>query len=150
MIYLANFLVFFFAFCMTEFLAWFIHKYVMHGFLWVLHRDHHQKDPHSFFELNDFFFCFFAVLGSTSMIIGWDGFTWPFYIGLGITAYGFTYLTVHDIFIHRRFKIFGKTENNYLKAIRFSHKMHHRHTDKEDGEAFGLLWVPRKYFRRNN
>ena len=26
-----------------EFMAWFTHKYIMHGFLWVLHKDHHKK-----------------------------------------------------------------------------------------------------------
>ena len=25
-----------------EGITWFVHKYVMHGFLWVLHEDHHQ------------------------------------------------------------------------------------------------------------
>ena len=150
MTYFVNFLVFLFAFCFTEFLAWFIHKYIMHGFLWVLHRGHHQKNPHSFFELNDFFFVFFGILGSSSMIVGWENFTGPFYIGLGITAYGFTYLTVHDIFIHKRFKIFGNTESSYFKAVRYAHKMHHRHLNKHEGEAFGLLWVPKKYFKRDN
>ena len=40
-------------FLFMEFVAWFTHKYVMHGLLWVLHRDHHQKDHDSFWERND-------------------------------------------------------------------------------------------------
>ncbi|HBT09596.1 MAG TPA: beta-carotene hydroxylase, partial [Leeuwenhoekiella sp.] len=36
--------VFLLTFTIMEFMAWFTHKYVMHGFLWVLHRDHHHKD----------------------------------------------------------------------------------------------------------
>jgi len=32
------------AFLFMEFVAWFTHKYVMHGFLWVLHKDHHHRD----------------------------------------------------------------------------------------------------------
>ena len=31
------------AFCFTEFTAWFNHKYIMHGPLWFLHKDHHKK-----------------------------------------------------------------------------------------------------------
>ncbi len=30
------------AFVLMEGVAWFTHKYVMHGFLWSIHRDHHQ------------------------------------------------------------------------------------------------------------
>ncbi|MEI9946719.1 MAG: hypothetical protein WDN26_21175 [Chitinophagaceae bacterium] len=32
----------------------------MHGFLWYLHKDHHQPEP-GFFEKNDAFFIIFAV-----------------------------------------------------------------------------------------
>ena len=49
-------------FAIMEFMAWFIHKYIMHGALWVLHKDHHQKDHDSWFERNDAFFLFFASL----------------------------------------------------------------------------------------
>ena len=43
-----------------EFVAWFTHKYVMHGLLWSWHEDHHDPDmKHGFFEKNDrFFFSF--------------------------------------------------------------------------------------------
>ena len=30
-------------FIITEFTAWFNHKYIMHGPLWILHKDHHKK-----------------------------------------------------------------------------------------------------------
>ena len=68
-------------------------------------------------------------------------------IGLGIFAYGLAYFMVHDIFIHQRFKLFRNADNKYFKAIRRAHKMHHKHLDKKDGECFGMLWVPFKYFR---
>ena len=51
-------LIFFLTFFMMEFMAWFTHKYVMHGFLWKLHADHHNKDHDSWFERNDFFLFF--------------------------------------------------------------------------------------------
>jgi beta-carotene 3-hydroxylase len=35
------------------------HKYLMHGFMWYFHEDHHQ--PKYIFERNDIFFCDFAI-----------------------------------------------------------------------------------------
>ena len=42
-------------FLLMEPITWATHKYVMHGFLWYLHEDHHQKSD-GFFEKNDAFF----------------------------------------------------------------------------------------------
>ena len=42
-------------FWMMEFIAWATHKYIMHGFLWKLHKDHHQVDKDKIFEKNDWF-----------------------------------------------------------------------------------------------
>ena len=58
------------AFFGMEFMAWFTHKYVMHGFLWIFHRDHHKKDHDSWFERNDFFFLLFATPGISLMLTG--------------------------------------------------------------------------------
>lgn len=135
-------------FFFMEFVAWFAHKYVMHGFLWVLHKDHHQKEP-GFFEKNDFFFLIFAIPSMSGFIIGsLTNYTFLIFIGLGILLYGIAYFLVHDIFIHRRFKILQKSNNRYLKAIRKAHKIHHKHLNKEDGECFGMLVVPWKYFSK--
>jgi beta-carotene 3-hydroxylase len=71
------------------------------------------------------------------------------YIGIGITLYGLCYFLVHDVFIHQRIKIFQKSDNWYLRAIRRAHKIHHKHLGKEDGECFGMLCVPMKYFRES-
>ena len=94
-----------FTFFAMEFMAWFSHKYIMHGFLWVLHKDHHKKDHTSWFERNDLFFIFYAVI-STSCVILWGEYNfWAgLPIGIGIFIYGVTYFLVHDIFIHQRFK----------------------------------------------
>lgn len=59
--------------------------------------------------------------------------------------YGFAYFIVHDVIIHQRFKWFTKSNNTYVRAIRWAHKMHHKHLGKEDGESFGFLYVHRKY-----
>jgi beta-carotene 3-hydroxylase len=76
-----------------------------------------------------------------------NGFGVMFWIGVGISLYGMAYFWVHDIFIHQRFKLFRNADSVYFRAIRRAHKMHHKHIDKEDGECFGMLWVPFKYFR---
>ena len=136
------------AFCSMEGVAWLTHKYIMHGILWMLHKDHHKKESSGFFEHNDFFFLIFALPGIACLFVGMQqNYNFLFYIGLGITLYGLAYFLVHDIFIHQRFRIFRNSNNAYLRAIRRAHKMHHRHISKEHGESFGMLWVPLKYFR---
>ncbi|MEE1885727.1 sterol desaturase family protein [Pedobacter flavus] len=135
------------AFIIMEGVAWFAHKYIMHGWLWVFHKDHHKKETDGFLEHNDFFFLIFAIPGIISLYVGMqNNFNFWFFIGLGITFYGAAYFFIHDIFIHQRFKILRNSNNTYLKALRRAHKMHHKHLGKEDGECFGMLWVPFKYF----
>ncbi len=139
------------SFLSMEGVAWFSHKYIMHGLLWILHKDHHKKESSGFFEHNDYFFLIFALPGIAGLFFGMQqNFNFLFWIGLGITLYGVAYFTVHDIFIHQRFKIFRNIENDYFKAIRRAHKMHHKHLGKNEGECFGMLWVPFKYFRKTN
>ena len=134
-------------FFFMEFTAWFAHKYIMHGLLWYLHEDHHVQ-PHGFFQRNDAFFLIFAVpswlLIMFGMMNGNDVRVW---IGAGIALYGLCYFLVHDIFIHQRFKIFRNSDHPYMRAIRKAHKMHHKHLGKQDGECFGMLIVPIKYYR---
>jgi beta-carotene 3-hydroxylase len=135
-------------FLTMEMVAWFTHKYLMHGLFWFLHQDHHKKDHGGFFERNDFFFLLFAIPGIICLALGtWYGAALALWIGIGITAYGAAYFLVHDIFIHQRFKFLRNTDNRYFKALRRAHKMHHKHVNKEHGECFGMLWVPFKYFR---
>ena len=145
---LLHIIVFIVTFCMMEFMAWFSHKYIMHGFLWSLHADHHKKDHDSWFERNDAFFIFYAVVSMIFFSLWrYDIFNLGLAIGLGIFAYGWTYFLVHDIFIHQRFKLFRNANNIYAKAVRRAHKMHHKHVGKENGECFGMLFVPFKYLR---
>lgn len=143
-----NFLIVLSVFTLMEGATWLIHKYVMHGFLWKLHRDHHDHSNNGNLEKNDYFFIIFAVPAVVLMYWGsQQNFNYVFYIGLGITIYGMAYFFVHDIFIHQRIPFLKNTKNPYLLAIRRAHKQHHKHLDKEKGECFGFLWVPIKYFR---
>ena len=132
-----------------EFVAWAMHKYVMHGFLWHLHADHHKKDHYNFLERNDTFFLIFAIPSMLLFLAGSVyGMHLPwFWIGLGILTYGIAYFIVHEVFIHQRIKWLRRTKNPYFLAIRKAHKVHHKHLTKEDGECFGMLLVPWKYYR---
>jgi beta-carotene 3-hydroxylase len=148
---LLNIFIVLISFLGMEAVAWLAHKYVMHGLLWYLHKDHHHKESKGFFEHNDFFFLIFALPGIVALFVGLQqDFSFWFWIGLGITLYGFAYFLVHDVFIHQRFKWLRNSDNNYFRAIRRAHKMHHKHLGKEYGECFGMLWVPFKYFKQQS
>ena len=126
-------------FVFMEFVAWFSHKYIMHGFLWSLHKDHHIKDHKSWFERNDLFFIFYALVSSIFVILwGEAGFWLGLPIALGIFLYGLTYFMVHDIFIHQRFKVFRNSNSKYARGIRRAHKIHHKHTHPFKATGF---WI---------
>ena len=147
-----QFLIFLFMTLLTflamEGITWLTHRYVMHGFLWYLHEDHHKKGP-GFFEKNDAFFLIFAIPSWLCLMFGLqDGVMWLSGIGAGIAMYGVAYFIVHEVIIHQRFKWFTRSNNTYIRVIRWAHKMHHKHVDKEDGESFGMLLVARKYWEK--
>jgi beta-carotene 3-hydroxylase len=132
-------------FIVMEGVTWCTHRFVMHGFLWFLHKDHHKPEP-GFFEKNDAFFIIFAVPSILLIYFGtFNSQWWMQAIGFGIMSYGIAYFLVHDVIIHQRFKWFSRSNNSYIRAIRWAHKMHHRHLGPEQGESFGMLWVARKY-----
>ena len=129
-----------------EGVAWLMHKYVLHGFLWFLHRSHHT--PHKgAFERNDLFFAFYGLLAMLFFIYGSENMDYRFWIGCGISVYGFLYFLIHDIFIHRRIKLFKKTSNFYLKGLDIAHKVHHKTHTKYGSESFGMLWVHPKFLK---
>jgi len=137
-----------------EFVAWAAHKYLMHGWLWIWHEDHHR--PHhaddGFFEKNDLFFLVFAVPSFFSYLIGFEvaGFFWMTFIGIGISIYGAIYFLIHDVYIHRRFKWFKQLDSRYSRAILRAHGHHHAVTEKYGCESFGLLVVDDKYYGKRS
>lgn len=138
------------AFFGMEFMAWFTHKFIMHGLLWKLHEDHHQPTPGAF-EKNDLFFLIYAIPSWLCIMLGVMNEAWPAVgVGSGIALYGLVYFLVHDVLIHRRFKWFDNTNNKYFKAIRKAHKVHHKNRFKEEGTCFGMLVVPKKYFEEQS
>ncbi|MFT3682941.1 MAG: sterol desaturase family protein [Ferruginibacter sp.] len=134
------------SFVVMEAITWLTHRYIMHGFLWYLHKDHHQKGP-GFFEKNDAFFLIFAIPSWLCIMLGLQNNMYSVAaIGFGIALYGLAYFIVHEVIIHQRFKWFTKSNNTYIRAIRWAHKMHHKHLDRHDGESFGMLVVAKKYW----
>jgi beta-carotene 3-hydroxylase len=137
-----------------EFVAWFAHKYIMHGVLWIWHEDHHRPhfEKEGFFEKNDLFFLVFAIPSAACYIIGTLSVTYGllFWVGVGISIYGAIYFLIHDVYIHQRFKWFKQLDNRYSRAILRAHGYHHVKTTKTDCESFGLLIVNPKYFTRKS
>jgi len=134
-----------------EFVAWFAHKYIMHGLLWNWHEDHHDPmHKTGFFEKNDRFFLVFAVPSALCYMLG--SFYAPLhlllFVGIGISIYGLIYFLIHDVYIHQRFKWFRQLDNKYSRAILRAHGAHHAVQTKEDCESFGLLVVHPKFFKK--
>ena len=134
-----------------EIVAWATHKYIMHGFLWVLHKDHHKKDHDSWFERNDLFFLQFAGISAIFVVLWGEYDIWyGLPIAIGIFFYGLAYFIVHDIFIHRRFKIFKNINHWYARGIRKGHKVHHKHPATKHVGHFPFAIFNRYYNKKNH
>jgi beta-carotene 3-hydroxylase len=119
------------------------HKYVMHGFLWSLHKSHHEPRTGAF-EKNDWFGVMGAVPSITLIVagslLGWgDLYTW---IGFGIAAYGAIYFLFHDIIVHRRIETGYVPRSSYMKRVVQAHRLHHVVESKEGTVSFGFIWAP--------
>ena len=130
-----------------ELVAWATHKYLMHGLLWKLHKDHHVVDKNNKFQKNDFFFLIFAIPSISLIYIGYEYDNISLLFGLGIALYGLGYFIVHEIIIHQRLPFFKKSNNSYIKSIRMAHKVHHKTLGKYGASSFGMLIVSKKYLK---
>ncbi|WP_126174273.1 sterol desaturase family protein [Altericroceibacterium xinjiangense] len=128
-----------------EGVAWASHKYIMHGFGWAWHRDHHQ--PHDrVLEKNDLYAVFGAAMSIGMFAVGsplvmgseawWPG-TW---IGLGIFGYGLIYTLIHDGLVHQRYFRYVP-KGGYARRLVQAHKLHHATSSKEGGVSFGFVFV---------
>lgn len=139
-------LIFFAAFFGMEAMAWWSHKYIMHGLLWSWHKSHHDTRE-GVLEKNDLFAVVFSVPALACIFIGGAYFNLWYveWIGYGITGYGVFYFIFHDIIVHRRIKINYIAKSKYMKRLIRAHKIHHKHLGKHGAEAFGFLYAPKKY-----
>ena len=133
-------------FAAMEFSGWFIHKYIMHGPLWGIHKTHHQPSK-SFFELNDLFSLLFGSIAVVLIFLGVGEMDFRFWMGVGISLYGISYFFIHDVLVHRRIKWFDRPKSSFLKGIFKAHQAHHATNKKDDAVSFGLFVVPKKYFK---
>ena len=126
-----------------EWVAWSSHKYIMHGWGWGWHRDHHE--PHNnALEKNDLYGIVGAVTSISLFMIGsplvlgdsaLEPATW---VGLGVMFYGIIYTVVHDGLVHQRyFKYVPR--RGYAKRLVQAHKLHHATIGKEGGVSFGFV-----------
>lgn len=126
-----------------EAVAWVSHRYVMHGFAWEWHRDHHEPHDRKL-EKNDRFALFGAALSVALFAVGsrwvmgeraWEPATW---MGLGVLIYGIIYTLIHDGLVHQRWFRFVP-RGGYSRRIVQAHKLHHASTGKEGGVSFGFV-----------
>ena len=127
-----------------EALAWTLHKYVLHGPLWFLHKSHHRVND-TWWEWNDLVSLGYALAAAVLIIWGKEYVPELLWVGVGITVYGFFYFFLHDIVIHRRIKFRRKFKNTYMLRLIRAHKIHHKHLEKNPGEAYGFLFATKKY-----
>ena len=126
-----------------EAVAWASHKYVMHGFGWAWHRDHHQ--PHDgILERNDLYALVGAAMSISMFALGsplvmgaqaWEPGTW---IGLGILVYGIIYTLIHDGLVHQRWFRYVP-RRGYARRLVQAHNLHHATRSKEGGVSFGFV-----------
>ena len=135
-------------FLFMEAVAWFTHKYIMHGFLWTWHESHHKIHHHKF-ERNDLFAVVFSVPSILLLAFSWGLNPYLTSMGIGIFCYGVFYLDFHDIIVHQRIKWIPKRKSWYLKRMMNAHYIHHKVHTKEGAEAFGFLYAPKKFEKRS-
>ena len=128
-----------------EWVAWASHKYIMHGFGWSWHRDHHE--PHdNLFEKNDLFAVVGAAMSIAMFAVGspllmGDAAWWPgTWIGLGVLIYGVIYTIVHDGLVHQRY-FRWVPKRGYAKRLVQAHKLHHATVGREGGVSFGFVFA---------
>jgi beta-carotene 3-hydroxylase len=127
-------------FAAMEGVAYLLHRYVMHGPLWVLHESHHRPRAGRF-ERNDLFGAFFALPSMALIYAGTHATPLALPVGIGMTAYGAAYFGLHDVLVHRRVRIRYVPKNAYLKRLVRAHLVHHRTLTKEGASCFGFLYA---------
>ncbi len=133
-----------------EFVARFMHKYVMHGTGWCLHYDHHNKSGRKF-QKNDLYALFFAGTSFVLIYFGMRIKIMPMWTaGFGVALYGVGYVLFHDIMYHGRIRWLKlKPKHPYLKRIINSHRLHHATVMQGGAINYSFLWASRKFSPEN-
>ena len=127
-----------------EGVAYVMHRWVMHGPGWFLHKSHHRPRT-GFWELNDLYFVIFATPSIALLVLGTSGTwgMWATWVGAGIAGYGAIYLGFHDIIVHQRLPNRYVARSPYMKRIVQAHRLHHVVETKEGTVSFGFLVAPK-------
>lgn len=126
-----------------EGVAYVAHRWVMHGFLWSIHRSHHEPGR-GLLEVNDWF----AAMGALPAIALISAGTWLgfgsalMWLGVGITGYGMIYFGFHDVIVHRRVPMSWVPRSRYMKRIVQAHRLHHVVETKAGTVSFGFIYAP--------
>ncbi len=122
-----------------EWVAWASHKYIMHGWGWGWHRDHHE--PHSNrLEKNDLFGLVGAAAAISLFVYGYYHSLFLWWVAIGITCYGLIYTLIHDGLVHGRY-FNWVPRRGYAKRLVQAHKLHHATIGKQGGVSFGFLFA---------
>ena len=124
-----------------EAVAWLTHRYVMHGWLWSLHRSHHEPRLGAF-EKNDWFAVIFAIPSIALIYVGVHYEILALAAGLGILGYGLIYFFFHDILVHRRFDFGWRPTHGYFAQVVQAHRLHHAVKSKDGCVSFGFIFPP--------
>ena len=131
------------SFWAMEGVAWASHKYIMHGWGWGWHRDHHERHER-LLERNDLYALVGAAMSigmfaaGSPLVMGagaWEPGTW---IGVGILAYGVVYSLIHDGLVHQRY-FKWVPRRGYAKRLVQAHWLHHATVGREGGVSFGFV-----------
>ncbi len=126
---------------LMEAVAWITHRYVMHGFLWSLHRSHHEPRTGAF-EKNDWFAVIFSIPSILLIYAGVNFWTPALAAGIGILVYGLIYFFFHDMLVHRRIDPGLRPTKGYLARVVQAHRLHHAVESKEGCVSFGFIFAP--------
>lgn len=130
------------AFLLMEAVAWATHRWVMHGWGWGWHRDHHEPHDRAL-ERNDLYAIVFGLLTIGLFWIGAQpGLRVVWFFALGVTFYGLTYAFVHDGLVHRRLPVRWIPKTGYFKRLVQAHRLHHATHGKDGAVSFGFLYAP--------
>lgn len=126
-----------------ELFAYAMHRWVMHGPMWCLHKSHHEP-RNGPLEKNDWFAFMFAIPSILAIFMGTQlglGHAWT-WIGVGICVYGLIYFGFHDIIVHRRVETGYVPRSAYMKRIVQAHRLHHVVESRDGTVSFGFLYAP--------
>jgi beta-carotene 3-hydroxylase len=129
-----------------ELVAYAMHRWVMHGFGWFLHEDHHRSSGRRL-QKNDAYALFFALcsflLIYNGLLRGWSLVAAA---GFGVALYGLGYVLFHDIMFHKRLRWLRlPARGAYLGGIVAAHRVHHATSGRRGATSFGFLYAPPRF-----